>query len=64
MFANQLRAKQFGMSDAATGKKNLLFEKVAYIMKKKFDFAIFSKEMKNEGKIAERRRMGFTRVEY
>lgn len=45
-------------------KKNVLFEKMVYAMKKKFDFALFSKEMKNEAKNGERLRMGFNRVEY
>lgn len=63
VFANELRAKQF-RDIGKDGKRNVLFEKLSYALKKKFDVSLFSKEIKNEQKNEERRRLGYTRIEY
>ena len=63
VFAKELRAKQF-RDIGKDGKRNVLFERLSFALKKKFDVSLFSKEIKNEQKNEERRRLGYTRVEY
>lgn len=62
-FAKELRAKQF-RDIGKDGKRNVLFERLSYALKKKLDVGLFSKEIKNEQKNEERRRLGYTRIEY
>lgn len=56
---------QYVQSVGGEGKPvNKLFERFANAMKRKFNSVVFSKNVKNDQKNEERRRLGFTRIEY
>lgn len=47
-----------------SGESNALLDRITVAMKSKFNLNMFAKQIKDKKKNEERRRLGFTRVEY